>query len=216
MGKTKESVSEKYTTGKGELIGFIKIFEPSTKFNKEGVYSANILLSKEEGKKLAEKIKDIRTKQFKTYGKGTKVVELTRCVPYTTVNEDTGEETPDKEGRYILKASKKAYIREGKPNQYVMVFDSKKNPVRNIKVGTGSVARLGVNLVGYSVAGKTGVSVKLDLVQIIKLIEYSGNNAEAYGLEDEDGFEFDETTAVSESLSKESEETIDDDEDEDF
>ena len=48
MGKSKEKVTEKYITGKGELNGFIAITKPSTKFNKTGVYSANILLDKTE------------------------------------------------------------------------------------------------------------------------------------------------------------------------
>ena len=48
MAKEKKSVSEKYTTEKGTLTGFISLFEPSTKFNKEGVYQAHLLLSKDE------------------------------------------------------------------------------------------------------------------------------------------------------------------------
>ena len=68
-----EKITEKYVTGKGELVGFVAICTPSTKFDKEGTYSANILLPKEEGEKLAAKIKEVRTQQFKTYGKGTKI-----------------------------------------------------------------------------------------------------------------------------------------------
>ena len=55
MAKEKKSVSEKYTTEKGTLVGFISLFEPSTKFNKEGVYQAHLLLPKEEGEKQKSK-----------------------------------------------------------------------------------------------------------------------------------------------------------------
>lgn len=194
MAKEKKSVSEKYTTEKGTLTGFINLFEPSTKFNKEGVYQAHLLLSKEEGEKLASKIKEIRTQQFKKFGKGTKVVEITQCVPYTTVNDETGEEIEDAESRYILKSKASAFIKDGKITQKILVLDAKLKPVTGVRIGEGTVAKLGVELVGYSVAGKTGVSVKLKLVQIINLVEYSGGaTAESFGLTQEDGFDFEET-----------------------
>lgn len=212
LAKTKrESVIKKYTTGKGELTGFIGVFEPSTKFNKEGVYSANILLPQEEGEKLAAEIKNIRTEQFKTYGKKTKVTDLTRCVPYGIVNEETGEETPDTEGRYILKTTAKAFIENGKPKVKIPVFDAKQNPVQDVRIGAGTIARLSVSLEGYSVAGKTGVSVKLKALQIIDLVEYGNGNAESYGFGDEDG-SFDVTDEDDEVMDSEDTDEEDDEE----
>lgn len=199
MAREKKSVSAKYTTKKGTLTGFISIFEPSTRFNKDGVYQAHIILSKEEGEALAAKIKEVRTEQFKTYGKGTKVADLTQCVPYTTTNDD-GEEVADSAGRYIFKTKASAFIKDGQPTAKIPVLDAKLKAIKNVKVGEGTIARLGVDLVGYSVAGKTGVSVKLKLVQIIDLVEYgAGATAEAYGLTEEDGFDFDENSVVEET-----------------
>ena len=210
MAKEKKSVSRKYTTPKGTLTGFISIFEPSTKFNKDGVYQAHILLPKEEGEKLANIIKEVRTEQFKTYGKGTKVADLTQCVPYTKVNED-GEEIPDTEGRYVFKTKASAFIKEGKPTATIPVLDAKLKPIKGVKVGEGTLAKLCVDLVGYSVAGKTGVSVKLRLVQIINLVEYAGGaTADAYGLTEEDGFDFEE----DEDEPVTAEDTVEDEEEE--
>lgn len=199
MANNKEHVTEKYVTGKGTLTGFIALTKPSTRFNKSGVYTANILLNKEEGEALSTKIKEIRTEQFKKYGKNTKVAELP-CVPYEIVNEETGEATPDKEGRYILKTNASAYIEDGKIGRRINIINAKKQPVKNISIGEGTVARLGVVLSGYSVAGKTGVSVKLGMVQIIDLVEYSGGGFSADAFDEEEGFdgvgtEFDEDTA---------------------
>ncbi len=174
MANNKQHVTEKYVTGKGELTGFIALIKPSTKFNKSGVYTTNILLSKEEGEILTQKMIEVRTEQFKKYGKGTKVVEIP-CEPYEIVNEEDGTTTPDPEGRYILKANASAYIENGKIGKRIMIINAKKQPVKNIAIGEGTIARLGVTLSGYSVAGKTGVSVKLGLVQIIELVEYSGS-----------------------------------------
>lgn len=211
MAKEKKSVSKKYTTKKGTLTGFISIFEPSTKFNKDGTYQAHLLIDRAEGEELAALIKEIRTEQYKTYGKGTKVADITQCVPYTIANDETGEEIEDSEGRYVLKTKAGAFIKEGKVTNKIPVYDAKLKPIKNVKVGEGTVAKLGVELSGYSVAGKTGVSVKLKLVQIIDLVEYSGGaTAEAFGLTEEDGFEFDEDaveeTTVAEGTSEDGEE----------
>lgn len=203
MANNKEHIVKKYVTGKGELTGFISVIKPSTKFDKEGIYKADILLPKEEGEKLAALIKEIRTEQFQKYGKKTKVADLTKCVPYTTQNEETGEEIADPEGRYILKTNAKAFIEGGKAKFKPQIFNAKKQPITgNISIGEGTTARLGVTLSGYSVAGKTGVSVKLGLVQIIDLVEYSGGGFDLDELDEEEGFdgvgtefEVEETTA---------------------
>lgn len=201
----KEAVIEKYVTGKGELTGFVALVTPSTKFNKEGVYSTSILLDKKEGEALVEKLKEIRKEQFKTYGKGTKCTEIS-CEPYSTTTED-GEEIPDSKGRYILKAKANAYIKDGKPDYKIPIINAKRQPVKNIKIGEGTIARLLLQLCGYSVAGKTGVSIKLKGVQIIDLVEFDGGNI-TNEFEDEEGFEgtgeeFEETLIEDEPVEDE-------------
>lgn len=214
MVNNKEHVTAKYVTGKVELTGFIALIEPSTKFNKEGVYTTYALLSKEEGETLTQKMKDIRQEQFQKYGKGTKLAEL-QCKPYEIINEETGETTPDPEGRYILTAKANAYIENGKPKYKPMIINAKKQSVKNIKIGEGTIARLGVVLSGYSVAGKTGVSVKLGMVQIIELVEYTGGfSADAFDIEegfDGVGEDFDnmpvtETAKAADTVTEEEEE----------
>lgn len=209
MAKSNEKVIEKYVTGRGELTGFIALVKPSTKYNKEGVYSTDFLISKEEGEKLVQKIKEIRTDQFKKYGKGTKVAEI-GCKPYEIVDKDTGEATPDPEGRYVLKASCKAYIRDGKPTNKPQLINAKKQPVKNISIGAGTIARLGLTLSGYSIAGKTGVSFKLGLVQIIDLVEYQGGFS-LDEFDEEEGFDgigedFDDSPLVEEEDTEDDEE----------
>lgn len=215
MADNKKHITEKYVTGKGELTGFIALTKPSTKFNKQGIYSTYILLDKEEGEKLLEKIKAVRTEQFKQYGKGTKVAEI-QCKPYEIVNEETGEATPDPQGRYILTAKANAYIEGGKPKFKPQIINAKKQPVKDINIGEGTIARLGITLSGYSVAGKTGVSVKLGMVQIIQLVEYSGGGFSTDMFDEEEGFDgvgedFKEDTVTPPALADE-----ESDEEEDF
>ena len=213
MANNKEHITEKYVTGKGELTGFIALTKPSTKFNKQGIFSTYILLDKKDGEALVNKMKEVRTEQFKKYGKGTKVAEL-QCKPYEIVNEETGEATPDPKGRYILTAKANAYIENGKINYRPQIINAKKQPVKNISIGEGTIARLGVTLSGYSVAGKTGVSVKLGMVQIIDLVEYTGGGFSTDMFDEEEGFEgigeeFDDSPIVTEDSPEEEDEEAD-------
>lgn len=200
MAEAKNTVTKKYATGKGELTGYVGILAPSKKYDN---YTAQLLISKEEGEKLYAVIKDIRQEQFKLYGKGTRLEEITQCIPYTTVDEETGEKIPDNEGRYILKASAKANSENGIPKYRITVLDAKLKPVKNINAGQGTTAKLGVELSGYCAGGKTGVSVRLKLVQIINLVEYQSDTAAAYGLTEEEGFEFEEEEHNSDELAEE-------------
>ena len=209
MANNKEHITEKYVTGKGELTGFIALTKPSTKFNKQGIFSTYILLDKKDGEALVNKMKEVRTEQFKKYGKGTKVAEL-QCKPYEIVNEETGEATPDPKGRYILTAKANAYIENVKISYRPQIINAKKQPVKNISIGEGTIARLGVTLSGYSVAGKTGVSIKLGMVQIIDLVEYTGGGFSTDMFDEEEGFEgigeeFDDSPIVTEDSPEEEE-----------
>lgn len=185
---SENNVSEKYTTGKGELTGFINLFKPSTKYNPDGIYQVQILLDKAEGGALVRKMTALRQRQFKAHGKGTKLTDITSCVPYTTIDEETGEEIADTEERYILKARANAFLTKQAEPAKLMVVDSQLQPITDVPVGQGTIARLGLELRGYTIGGKTGVSIKPKLVQIIKLVAYSsGNGVEAFDLTAEAG-----------------------------
>lgn len=215
MANSKEHVTDKYVTGKGELTGFIALIKPSTKFNKKGTYTANILLDAKEGKEAEAKFKAVRTEQFKQYGKGTKVADLPIKL-YEIVNEETGEATPDPQGRYILKTNASAYIENGKIGKRIPIINAKKQPVKNVSVGEGTIARLGVTLSGYTVAGKTGVSAKLGMVQIIDLVEYSGGGFSADAFDEEEGFDGVGDEFTEEETTVETSEDEEDDEEADF
>jgi hypothetical protein len=195
----KNKVTKKITTPTGTLVGFISVLEPSTRFNPEGVYRAELLLTAAQGKAIADEILAVRTEQYKTYGGGSAVQDLTRCVPYTTINAETGEVVPDAEGRYILKTTAKAFIENGIAQNKIGVFDAACKPVKNIKIGEGTKAKLSISLEGYTVARKTGVSVKLLGMQIIDLVEYGSGSASACGFTAEEGFTADDAELFTEA-----------------
>lgn len=214
MAKSKrEAVSREYTTKKGELIGFIKVTEPSMAYNKTGEYVCNILVSKEEAKVILELAKEIQEEQFNKYRKNNKKVDITCIAPYVKIKKDEKgiiiEETPDKDGRYLFKTKENAYVKDGKPDNEIMIYDSKLHRISNIKIGEGTIAKLGVTLKGYSTNLGTGVSAKLKVIQIIDLVEYT-KSASSFGLTEEEGFKFSKNDEVEEKTD------IEDDEEEDF
>lgn len=198
MANNKKFTTKNVLTKRGTLQGFAALTSPSTMYNPEGVYVANLLLSKEDGEELVKTIKEVQKEQFKNYGTGTRLAEITKCVPYTTVNAD-GEVVVDPEGRYILKAQRKAKIKDGKPQFTVQIIGADTKPCPNVKAGEGTEAKFGLILKGYSVAGKTGVSVDLAVVQILKLVEYGGQSLSAFGITAEDGFTADDAEPFTEA-----------------
>lgn len=191
----KDSIRVKYSTGLGEVVGFVSVTKPSTKFDKDGLYQLNILIDEKEGKALHKKIEEIIQEQYEKFRKNNKKAEITACIPYTKVEKDEDgriiKETPDPDGRYVLKTKNKAYIKDGKVGQKIQVFDSKLNPVDVVNFGEGSKVKLGITLEGYSSNLGTGVSVKLRAVQIIEVNNYGGFKAEDF-FGEEDGYEYSE------------------------
>lgn len=218
MAEIKLGKKTAYTTiltPKGELKGYSAIFEPSTKFDKKGLYNANILLSKEEGEAILALAKEVQKTQFKEFKKGKeKLAEIQSIKPFSTIDDD-GKEILDEEGRYILKTKNSARIKDGVAGFKVAVFDSKVKPVKKVNIGEGSIVKLKCDISGYNVGGKVGVSIRLVAVQIIKFVAYSGTNA-AEGFEEEaEGFEYGEDELEEENSSSEAEEN-EEDEEEDF
>lgn len=211
----KERISKNYTTGKGILTGFISLFKPSTKFNKNGTYSASIILDKNEGEQIVKMAKEIAKEQFKTYGNKKAITELTFIKPLTTVN-DEGEQLPDPDGRYIMKTSAKAWIEDGKPTYKIAVVDSKMKPVKNLNVGQGSTARLFVTIEGYTTPKETNVMAVLKAAQLINVVEFGGVNIDEAGFGIEDGFEYGEDEINVEETVKEAETEEDEPAEEDF
>lgn len=185
-------------TPKGELTGFNAIFEPSVKFNKEGAYNANIVLSKEDGEAILNLVKAVQKEQFKNFkNKNDKLAEIQSIVPISETTDD-GEIIYDPEGKYVLKTKNTANIKDGVIGKRIAVFDSNLKPVKKLNLGAGSIVKLKVSISGYSVAGKVGVSIRLEAVQVIKYVPYESVSGTADGFEVEaDGFDA-ETEAIEE------------------
>lgn len=218
MSEIKLGKKTAYTTlitPKGELTGFSAIFEPSVKFDKAGAYNANIILSKEDGEALLKLVKDVQKEQFKNFKqKNDKLAEIQSIVPISETTDD-GEIIYDPEGRYVLKSKNKADIKDGVIGKRIAVFDSKLKPIKKLNLGEGSVVKLKISVSGYSVAGKVGVSIRLEAVQVFKYVPFVATSGTSDGFEaEEDGFDVE--TDVTEEEATEAATEVNKDEEEAF
>ena len=186
MAEKTNNVKKKYTTGKGELVGYVSVLAPSRQYD---TYNAQILLSKEEGEALTKDLTELRKEQFQLCGKKGKLVDLP-IKPYMIQDEETGEETPDKEGRYILKTGGKGHNSKGEALAKPQFINAKCQPITGqVSIGEGTIARLSILFQGYKSPIGIGISAKLKGGQIIKLVEYaSGFDVSDFEVE-EDGFD---------------------------
>lgn len=134
------------------------LINPDTKFDDQGKYKTDILFSKNDAKDLMAKCKELFTDEF-----GEKGLKSAKW-PFT-VDEETGGV------RFRAKSSNKPAL-----------FDSQGQVIKNdLNVGTGSTIKVAGVLSTYSAGGNTGVTMYLNAVQVIDLVEFGSN---AFGAED--------------------------------
>lgn len=110
---------------------------------------------------------------------------------YGQVYDDDGNPLP----QYFVKAKAKAegITQSGKAWKFKpTVFDSKGKPWPEKDpplIGNGSIGRLALTAYAYAAPIGYGVSIRLEAVQIIDLVEYGGRNATDYGFMVEDGYD---------------------------
>lgn len=186
--KFKTVKGEKIQTPKG--IGqYLWIAKPNTRFAENGGagdYSATILLTEAEAAPIIEKIealKDAALEEVRASGKKAKEADL----PFG-IDENTGLV------KLRFKKPAESLIDGKKIKNHIAVVDAKGNliPVGQVpNMGSGSIIKInGFMSPWYVPALGVGVSLKLRGVQVVKLNEYSGEDAKFGAEDDEDAFEF--------------------------
>jgi|GEM_PF-3246665 len=141
-----------------------------------------LALAKDELKKQAADAKPQKVAAMKKYAYAS---------PFRPQVDEDGKET----GKVLLNLKRPASVtrkRDGKVfNFTVKVFDSAGKPItKDIKIGSGTVMKASFEERPYVVHGtqKFGVSMQLQAVQIINLVEYvPGGNADSFGFDSEEG-----------------------------
>lgn len=140
------------------LAQWPKLFRPDTKFSEEGVYKTGLIVSPAEAKELQGKIKEVFTEEFGE----SKLAKAS--LPFKE----------DEDGNIVFQFKSK-----NKP----LIVDSKGAPVSTeINVGGGSTIKVNAGIKAWSTGGKLGVTMYLNAVQIIGLVEFSTT-----GFQEEEG-----------------------------
>lgn len=185
------------TSPKGIAV-YPRLSTPDTKFNKAGVYSVKLRLAADVAKKFYnENLKPLLDASLEIAKKNAKTpalaAKITAVKPYTKETDDDGKETGNILFNFKATAggTRKA---DGKPWERgpIPVFDAKLKPMLDAKVGGGSELKVSFDTAPYFIAKEknAGLSLYLEGVQILKLVEYTGGrNAEGMGFGEEDGYD---------------------------
>jgi hypothetical protein len=157
--------------------------KPDTKFDKDGHFKVNLIVSAEEAQPLIQQI-DAEMKKSAEIAKekNKKAVKMANP-PYETETDDTGAET----GNIEFKFKRKAQIiaSDGIVITFkVAIFDSSGTPMTDTNVWSGSKMKVSAELVHwYTAMAGAGVSLRLRAVQITELVEGGSDNASGYGFD---------------------------------
>jgi hypothetical protein len=205
------------TTARGVAV-YPQLNTPSTKFDSAGVFECRLRFDADDPfidqfRAKAQEVIDAKydevVKQLKDDGKAAVAAKVTKLEPPVTVEEDP--ETGDETGFVTIKGKKTASGISKKTNKPWKskpdIFDArgvqiggndrKFDKIKLPNIGGGSVLKMNIELFGYYTAKdkEVGCSIRLNGVQIIKLVAFGSRDASGYGFaaeEDGDAIDLDE------------------------
>jgi hypothetical protein len=186
----------KMTSPKGTAV-WPWLNEPNTQFDDNGVYAVTLRVDAEEAAGFIEKLKahfkdEYRTECDKQKKKQLKIAGM----PWSDHEDDQGNTTGLVDFKFKTKAK---YEYDGKTiDNRVVLVDGHRNPL-TATVGGGSTIRVGFEPnVWYVASMGIGMTLRVKMVQVVNLIEYSGSGST-------DDYDFDiEGEAVSTDATTES------------
>jgi len=194
-------VAKKTSTTPRGVAGYTHLNEPDTKFNDAGIYSVKLALSAADAEPLIESLTALQQEAFKqakidvpiaakAKGKKAKVVKLASDNPWCELDNGDFEFNFKMKASGISKKTGKVWTRTP------AIFDIHGVALKNVpNIGAGSVLRVAYTAEGfYTALVGAGVSLRLEGVKVINLVEFGGASAAALGLDSEeedveDGFE---------------------------
>ena len=162
-----------FTTPKG-IAQYPWLSKPDTKFDEEGQYKVNLILSQEDAKPLIQQINESFAQNLKEETKKNKGKDIkTANPPYSDELDDDGKPT----GNIIIKFKSKAIYPPA-------IFDAQGNVMKDSNIWGGSEIRVNGSIAPYYVPLiGAGVSLRLRAVQVIEYVEGGTGRADRFGFE---------------------------------
>jgi len=157
---------------------------PDTKFDKDGSYSVNLILDKEETETIKTQLSKVLEEFIAT---GESVSKKKAALPIKEDKDKEGNPTGNYQIKFKLRAVGQS--RGERWEQRPSLFDSQGIPLTE-DIGNGSKIKVGAEVVPYSTAmAGTGVSLRLKAVQVIELQSANGgDNFDSWSFNKEEGF----------------------------
>jgi len=166
---------------------FPHLTKPDCKFTDLGSYQVSLVVPESDAKPFIAKIKAEFEKEV---GKGD-----LKSTPWKREEDDNGDVT----GNIIFtfkntnKQLRDGTIWDRKP----ALVDGKLRPLTNVEPGGGSIMKVATELYFWNMNGRHGVTLQINAVQVIKLVEYTPED-ETTGF----GFDIEEDSDESPVLSQ--------------
>jgi len=166
-----------FTTPKG-IAQYPWLSKPDTKFDEDGQYKVNLVLSKEDATPIINQINESFAQNLKEETKKNKGKDIkTASPPYVEELDDKGKPT----GNIIIKFKSKAMYPPA-------IFDAQGNVMKDSNIWGGSEIRVNGSIAPYYVPLiGAGVSLRLRAVQVIEYVEGGTGSADRFGFEEVEG-----------------------------
>ena len=172
-----------------------KLNEPDTKFKAAGEYQTRLRLQLADAKvqsfvETIDEAYDAAIAQAKKDNPAKAKSMKSADKPYKVVCDEEGNETGEIEFNFKMAASGVSKKTQKPWTRRPSLFDAKGQPLpADTKVGGGSTIKVSFEIMPfYAPAVGAGLSLRLQAVQVLDLVEYGQRTASAYGFEEEDGY----------------------------
>jgi len=192
----------KFVLPKGIAI-YPKLIKPDTKYDKDGKYEVKQKFEADVIQPTLDKLIALRdefVEQKKAEflaSKDGKTKAKAKNIAVRDVGTPDYDENGDETGLVILKAGSKASGKRQDGSSWerkIPIFDAKGKKITPKAIFGGSELKVAVIAEAYYKAdgNEVGVTLRIDAVQVLKLVQAGGGTADGFGFGAEEGYEADE------------------------
>jgi hypothetical protein len=177
-----------------------KLIKPDTKYVKEGKYEVKQKFEADAISPVLDKLVELRDRyaeQMRAEFIAKKKPQLAKTLKLRDVGTPDYDAEGDETGLVILKAGSKASGTRADGSRWerkIPLFDAKGKKTAPAAIYGGSELKVAVIAEAYHKAdgNEVGVTLRIDAVQILKLVAAGGKDADSFGFGEEEGYEADE------------------------
>jgi hypothetical protein len=193
----------KFILPKGIAI-YPKLIKPDTKFDPAGKFEVKLQFDAETIAPVLEKLVELRDRfaeDKKAAFLAAKKPQLAKSLKLRDVGTPDYDKEGDENGMILLKPSSKASGVRADGSRWertIPLFDAKGKKIEGKPaIYGGSELKVAVIAEAYHKAdgNEIGVSLRIDAVQVIKLVSAGGKDADSFGFGEEEGYEGSEESA---------------------